>query len=83
MFQTLVNMHQFGYKVEKEKKYTVSMKGLGNDSYLTYDETFDKWAFTEDVKASTAWSHHTREELEKAGFGWVFYCEGVEVKVAE
>lgn len=23
---------------------------------------------------------HTKEELEKAGFGWVFSCDGVEVK---
>lgn len=27
-FQTLVNMHQFGYTVEKEKRYLVKMKNL-------------------------------------------------------
>lgn len=26
--QTLVNMHQFGYEVEKEKRYVVKMKGI-------------------------------------------------------
>lgn len=26
--QTLVNMHQFGYEVEKEPRYTVRIKGL-------------------------------------------------------
>lgn len=28
-------------------------------------------------------THHTREELEKAGFKWVFFCEGIEVKKVE
>lgn len=26
-FQTIINMHQFGYKIEKEKKYLVKIKG--------------------------------------------------------
>jgi len=34
-FQTLVNMHQFGYEVEKEPKYTVRVKGInGYSQYL-------------------------------------------------
>lgn len=26
---------------------------------------------------------HTRKELEEAGFGWVFDCEGIEIKEVE
>ena len=31
---TFVNMHQFGYEVEKEKRYTVRVKGI--DGYCEY-----------------------------------------------
>ena len=35
-FQTLVNMHQFGYEVEKEKRYYVRLKNVDeNYNYLT------------------------------------------------
>ena len=27
--------------------------------------------------------HHTRKELEEAGFGWVFSCEGIEMEEVE
>lgn len=73
-FQTLVNMHQFGYEVEKETKYRVKIKASGqhlyNDGanilfYLTYKGSF------------------TRKELENANFGWVFDCPGMEVKEVE
>lgn len=80
---TIVNMHQFGYEVEKEKQYTVKIKAvlgqyLGkyylNDEELT--PQFTRTQFTEDKGRST----FTRKELEDADFGWVFSCEGVEVK---
>ena len=32
--QTLVNMHQFGYEVEKEKLYTVEMPNPNSDDHL-------------------------------------------------
>jgi len=35
-FQTLVNMHQFGYEIEKEAKYTVKVKAT--KQYLCNDE---------------------------------------------
>uniref|UniRef100_UPI00069F9652 DUF1642 domain-containing protein n=1 Tax=Streptococcus parasanguinis TaxID=1318 RepID=UPI00069F9652 len=37
-FQTLVNMHQFGYEVEKEKRYYVRFKGMesGDFNYLNF-----------------------------------------------
>lgn len=78
---TLVNMHQFGYEVEKEARYTVRFKWLyGGDAYLT-DKHFAKWcdirSDREEIKDNL---QHTRKELESNGFGWVFDCPGVEVK---
>lgn len=81
---TLVNMHQFGYEVEKEARYTVRFKWLyGGDAYLT-DKHFAKWcdirSDREELKDNL---QHTRKELEDADFGWVFDCPGVEVKEVE
>lgn len=40
--QTLVNMHQFGYEVEEEKRYRVKMKGIVNAlSFLSYHKNAD------------------------------------------
>lgn len=77
----LVNMHQFGYEVEKEARYTVRFKWLyGGDAYLT-DKHFANWCDIrndrEEIKDNL---QHTRKELEANGFGWVFNCPGVEVK---
>lgn len=74
--QILVNMHQFGYEVEKEKRYRVKMKGIeGHNSYLKYNKNLKHWYFgslfiyNNDVDTRT---YHTRKELEDAGFSEVF-----------
>lgn len=80
---TLVNMHQFGYEVEKEMKYEVKLKKT--PQILIYDEKNEQYYFSIHSTHSTIFSreYHTRKELEEAGFGWVFDCEGVEVKEVE
>lgn len=40
--QTLVNMHQFGYEVEKEKLYTVEMPNPNSDNHLVLRKNFDE-----------------------------------------
>lgn len=61
-----------GYTIE-EKRYLVKMKGLSKyTSYLNYDSTDDKWHFADDEDGPVVGTHHTREKLEKAGFGNVF-----------
>ena len=81
---TLANMHQFGYEVEKEKRYTVRIKGIGGYSkYLNRDTKTQKWLFASKTELERFRAHHTRKELEANGFGWVFDCEGVEVKEVE
>ena len=80
-FQTLVNMHQFGYEVEEETRYTVRIKGV--DGYATHlNENLDnhEWFFASDYDIKGYRIKHTRKELEANGFGWVFDCKGVEVK---
>ena len=73
-FQTLVNMHQFGYEVEKEKRYTVVMKKTKQPLYYNAG---DKKLFFSLGELAT---NFTRKELEDAGFGWVFDCEGIEIE---
>lgn len=78
---TLVNMHQFGYEVEKEPRYTVKIKGVfGYSKYLNRDTKTQTWLFASKTELERFRAHHTRKELEDADFGWVFDCEGVEVK---
>ena len=82
-FQTLVNMHQFGYEAEKEKRYFVKVKGVYHGD-LGYAENFNGYSFyNKDRNLSGIKYEHTRKELEEAGFGWVFSCEGVEVEEVE
>ena len=70
-----------GYEVEKEARYTVKIKGLTSKrSYLNYLIDDDRWYLNDEVSSVAARTQHTRKELEDADFGWVFDCEGMEVK---
>lgn len=72
-----------GYEVEKEKRYVVKMKGLvQTKSYLNFNFG-GVWLFYNEDDFDGYRSHHTRKELEEAGFGWVFSCEGIEVEEVE
>ena len=80
-FKTLVNMHQFGYEVEQEKRYLVKVIGVGKFyECLNFDTTDKNWKFFDCDNTEKYRTHHTRKELEEAGFGWVIDCEGIEVK---
>ena len=80
---TLVNMHQFGYEVEEEPRYMVRVKGIsGNNSYLNQEDGED-FLFADSEEFGDFRAKFTRKELEDANFGWVFNCEGVEVKEVE
>ena len=79
--QTLINMKQFGYEVEKEKRYTVKIIGITNyDSYLNYHKGENKWTIESRMEIDAIRTEHTRKELEEAGFGWVFDCPGIEIE---
>lgn len=71
-FQTLVNMHQFGYEVEEEKRYLVKIRATKH--YISKDGT-GKIFFSLAYKES-----FTKKELEEANFGWVFDCPWIEIE---
>lgn len=79
---TLVNMHQFGYKVEKETKYRVKLKEVDeNNRYLNRNiESTMEFLFSLKRENKKYKTKFTRKELEDAGFGWVFDCEGIEIE---
>lgn len=69
-----------GYEVEKEKRYLVKMKNLrALFCYLAYIPDEGYWTLMASGGESIV-IKHTRKQLEKAGFGWVFDCEGMEVE---
>lgn len=81
---TLVNMHQFGYEVKKEPRYTVRVKGIGgHTTHLNQNLDNQEWFFGTREQHGSFRSEHTRKELESNGFGWVFYCEGIEIEEVE
>ena len=82
--QTLVNMHQFGYEVDEEKRYLVKVKELQKSyNYLNYVKDKNMWVFSTKENMDFSKSHHTRKQLEDADFGWVFDCEGIEIEEVE
>lgn len=66
-----------GYEVEKEKRYTVFMKAT---KQLLYYNAVNKKLFFSLGGIAT---NFTRKELEKANFGWVFDCPGIEIEEVE
>ena len=70
----------FGYEVEKEKRYRISMPKARN--YMNHAQ------FLCEKDGKIFWcgewypfkTKFTCKQLEDAGFGWVFDCEGVEVE---
>ena len=74
----------FGYEVEKKKRYLVKMEGV-TDQTRTLKRNIDieTWYFGNPTNYEDVNAHHTRKELEEAGFGWVFDCEGIEIEEVE
>ena len=66
-----------GYEVEEEERYTVVTKATKQPLYYN---AMDKKLFFSMGGLAT---NFTRKQLEEAGFGWVFDCEGVEVEEVE
>lgn len=74
-YDTFVRAWLDGYEVEKESQYLVKIKATKH--FLARDG-LEKIFFSLRYK-----SWFTRKDLEQAGFGWVFSCEGVEVEEVE
>ncbi len=74
-FQTIINMHQFGYKIKKEKKYLVNL--IQGGQYLHTDHSGETYftAFSQ--------SNYTKSELEELNLEWVFDCPGIKLEEVE
>lgn len=72
-----------GYEVEEEKRYIVKIKNLDSDVRVLKKR--NRWYFGGDWDDArdTGLKIHTRKELEEAGFGWVFDCQGIKIEEAE
>lgn len=69
-----------GYHIEKEKRYLVKAKGVYLNSCLIFDKGNKKWFFSSIYELDHQRGHHTRKELEEAGFEEVFNSPLFEVK---
>lgn len=76
-FQTLVNMHQFGYEVKKERRYTVKMRTTKQPLFYN---SLEKRLFFSLGKLATQF---TFKQLEEAGFREVFDSPLFEVEEVE
>ena len=88
-FRKLENRDNFarawldGYEVEKEKRYRISMpraRNHKNHAQILCEKDEKIFWCGEWYPFRTKF---TRKQLEEAGFGWVFDCEGVEVEEVE
>lgn len=77
--KTFILAWLYGYEVEipKKKLYTITLKPSGQQ--LFYHEKDEEYSFS-NFSGLFLKEHHTRKELEEAGFGWVFDCPGIEVE---
>lgn len=71
----------YGYTVEKEKKYKIVMLNIASSGgVLTRIKHDDSWIWIDTLGTIVEGRTHTRKELEDAGFGWVFDCEGIKIE---
>ena len=79
-------MHQFGYEVEKEKKYKVVLLNY-NDGHLNLVNVRTLGNniifFTKRTQFEPRSFELTKNEIISSGFGWVFDCPGIEIEEVE
>ena len=76
----LIRAILFGYEVEKEKRYRISMpkaRNYKNHAQILCEEKGKIFWCGEWYRFKTKF---TRKELEDANFGWVFDCPGIEIE---
>ena len=77
--ETFVRAWLDGYRIEEEKRYEVILCN-GQSLKTVYRQGEDRLDFE---KVYGDIERFTRKQLEEAGFGWVFDCEGMEVEEVE
>ena len=71
------------YDALREKNFNKQYNEWLMNEQDAYNKVARAWLFSDREENSLYETKHTRKELEKAGFGWVFDCEGVEVEEVE
>ena len=74
--ETCVRAWLDGYRIEEEKRYEVILCN-GQSLKTVYRQGEDRLDFE---KVYGDIERFTRKQLEEAGFGWVFDCEGIEIE---
>lgn len=73
-----------GYEVEEEKRYLVKIKGVNEEcECLVFGELSNTWKLRSIGSFGELKKHHTRKELEDAGFSEVFNSPLFEVEEVE
>lgn len=81
---TFVRAWLDGYEVEKEKRCLVKVKNVQTrQGTLNRSKNSGVFIFSNPEENSLYDTKFTRKELEVAGFGWVFDCEGIEAEEVE
>lgn len=71
--------YMFGSRSENPAKYLVKFKQvLEGSNYLNCYKRDNEWKFASELETEDFRTQHTREQLEEAGFGWVFSCTAIE-----
>ena len=82
--ETFALAWMFGYTIKKEKRYLVKFKKIEKGfNYLNFDSFDKEWKIFNCNNSFVYHTHHTRKELEDAGFDWVFNCPGIELLEVE
>lgn len=81
--ETFARAWLLGYEVEEEKRYRISMpkaRNHKNHAQILCEKDGKMFWCAEWHRFRTKF---TRKELEEAGFGWIFSCEGIEIEEVE
>nr|DAO18060.1 MAG TPA: Protein of unknown function (DUF1642) [Caudoviricetes sp.] len=70
-----------GYEIDEEKRYRVKLKSNPEEVDYLVDTKRSGLRFYSNIYTQSR--EHTREEIEAAGFGWVFDCPGIEIEEVE
>ena len=82
--ETFVRAWLDGYEIEQEKRYLVKMKGVKDImGFLNFGWITKLWFMGDEKNLYGCRTHHTRRELEEAGFGEVFNSPLFEVEEVE
>lgn len=79
--ETFVRAWLDGYEVDEGKRYRVKLKSTTEEVDYLVDTKRNGLRFYSNIYTQSR--EHTREEIEAAGFGWVFDCPGVEIEEVE